>query len=80
VKGFKSILDLFNSASSTVINQEKSHLFFFNTPPSVQRHLSNLLGFQISSLPAKYLGAPLLSKVLHNPSWELLLDKMEEKL
>jgi hypothetical protein len=33
VKGFKSILDLFNSASSTVINQEKSQLFFFNTPP-----------------------------------------------
>jgi hypothetical protein len=32
VKGFKSILDLFNSASGTVINQEKSQLFFFNTP------------------------------------------------
>jgi hypothetical protein len=32
VKGFKSILDLFNSNYGNVINQEKSHILFFNTP------------------------------------------------
>jgi hypothetical protein len=80
VTGFKSLLDLFNLASGTVINQEKYQFFFFNTPHNVQKNLFNLLGFPISTLPAKYLGAPLLLKSHHNPSWETILEKMEYKL
>jgi hypothetical protein len=80
VTELKKNLDLFNLASGIVINQEKTQVFFFNTPPYIQRHLATLLGFQILSLPAKYLGAPFLSKSLHDPSWELLLAKMESKL
>jgi hypothetical protein len=45
-----------------------------------QRHLATFLSFQLLSLFSKYLGAPLLSKVLHDPSWEMLLEKMEFKL
>jgi hypothetical protein len=40
VSGFKSLLSLFNLASGTIINQEKSQLFFFNTPHNVQNHLA----------------------------------------
>jgi hypothetical protein len=69
VTSFKTILDLFNLASGIVINHEKTQIFFFNTPPYVQRHFSTFLGFQISSLLAKYLGAPLLFKMLHDPCW-----------
>jgi hypothetical protein len=42
--------------------------------------MATLLGFQPSSLPTKYLGAPLLLKALHNPSWEEIMAKLEAKL
>ena len=76
----KKNIDRFNLASDTFINQEKTQFFFINTSPCIQRHLATLLGFQILSLPTKYLGDPLLPKALHNPSLELLLAKMESKL
>lgn len=36
--------------------------------------------FQQSSLPTKYLGAPLVENALHNISWEHLLATMESKV
>jgi len=56
---FKSLLSLFSDASGTTINASKSQLFFFNTPPTTQRNIARILGFTISHLPSKYLGAPL---------------------
>eukprot|EP00253_Pinus_taeda_P007377 PITA_07377 len=59
---YRGILDLFSQASGMEINFSKSTIFFFNTHPVVQAHLSQLLGFRIGSLPLKYLGVPLTLK------------------
>eukprot|EP00253_Pinus_taeda_P015536 PITA_15536 len=77
---FKSLLTLYSDASGTSINASKSQLFFFNTPPSTQRNISRILGFTISHLPSKYLGAPLSDSAIKHASWRSLLDKLESKL
>jgi len=64
------ILQTFSEASDLDYNKDKSLIFFFNTPHPVQRHISDLLGFQRSSLPSKCLGIPLIDNSLRNSSWE----------
>ena len=77
---FKSLLSLFSDASGTSINASKSQLFFFNSPPTTQRNIARILGFSISHLPSKYLGAPLSDSAIKHASWRSLLDKLESKL
>eukprot|EP00253_Pinus_taeda_P001588 PITA_01588 len=77
---FNSLLSLFSEASGTSINAAKSQLFFFNTPPSTQRNIARVLGFTISHLPSKYLGAPLSDSVIKQVSWRSLPDKLDSKL
>jgi hypothetical protein len=77
------VLQTFSNASGLDCNKDKSLIFFFNTPPPpppVQRHISDLLGFQRSSLPSKYLGIPLIDNALRNSSWEQLLSSFSKKL
>jgi hypothetical protein len=74
------ILQTFSEASGLDYKKDKSLIFFFNTPRPVQRHISDLLGFQRSSLPSKYLGIPLIDNALRNSSWEQLLSSFTKKL
>jgi hypothetical protein len=76
-KVFKAILETFMIASGALINQDKSQIFFLNTPLRVQRNTTRLLGFQRSSLPSNYLGDPLLENSIRNISSESLLPKLE---
>jgi len=76
---YRAILDLFSQASGMEINFSKSTIFFFNTHPAVQTHLSQLLGFRIGSLPSKYLGAPLTLKPWQKIHWEKVLANMKKK-
>jgi hypothetical protein len=76
----KEILQTFSDASGLECNKDKSQIFFFNTPPSIQRHISDILGFNRSSLPSKYLGIPLIDNALRNSSWENLLSFFSKRL
>jgi hypothetical protein len=76
----QSILSSFSEASGLECNKDKSLIFFFNTPPQIQRHISDLLGFKRSSLPSKYLGIPLIDNALKNSSWDLLLSSFSKRL
>eukprot|EP00253_Pinus_taeda_P018445 PITA_18445 len=76
---YREILDLFSQASGMEINFSKSTIFFFNTHPAVQSHLAWLLGFRISSLPSKYLGAPLTLKPWKKEHWEKILANLKKK-
>eukprot|EP00253_Pinus_taeda_P010319 PITA_10319 len=76
---YREILDLFSQASGMDINFSKSTIFFFNTHPTVQSHLARLLGFRISSLPSKYLGAPLSLKPWKKELWEGILANLKKK-
>jgi hypothetical protein len=74
------ILQTFSDASSLDCNKDKSQVFFFNTPPTIQCHISGILGFNRSSLPSKYLGIPLIDTALRNSSWEHLLSSFSKRL
>jgi hypothetical protein len=76
----QEILDVFLSASGMQLNLDKSHIFFFNSPNILQLKISRILGFQRSSLPSRYLGAPLLEKDIRNLGWQELLTKLENRL
>jgi hypothetical protein len=77
---FKHVLSYFMAVMGTTINYDKSQIFFFDTPPTVQINISHILGFQWSSLQYKYVGAPLVYNVLRNVSWGDLLNNLEQKL
>jgi hypothetical protein len=76
----KKIMDVFLTASSMHLNLDKFNILFFNTPIIIQRSIARITGFQRSSLPSKYLGAPLLDKAIRNLGWQELLSKIEDCL
>lgn len=79
VKAFKQILYEFALATGTEVSLAKSNIFF-NTNISIQRNLSGILGFQIDSLPSKYLGVPLTDKPLRKDIWEVVKNKLKDKV
>eukprot|EP00253_Pinus_taeda_P016963 PITA_16963 len=76
----KSLLNDFSEASGTQVNNSKSQIFFFHTPPSVKSAVSRILGFETASLPSTYLGAPLTASAIKQPAWRTLLEKLDSKL
>lgn len=62
------------------INKAKSQLFFFHTPTVTKASIARILGFSITTLPSKYLSAPLTDSSLKHSSWRLLLEKLESRL
>lgn len=79
-KALLDILQVFADASGLECNKEKSQIFFFNMPPPIQLHITEILGFSRSSLPSKYLGIPLIDIALRNSSWEHLLSSFTKRL
>jgi len=77
---YKQILNDFAMVIGTEVNLSKSKIFFFNTNIVIQGNISRILGFQRDSLPSKYLGVPLTAKPLHKSIWELLINKMQDKV
>jgi hypothetical protein len=75
-----SILSDFTEASGMSLKLDKSKLYFFNTPTSVQRHISRLLGIPKSSLPSNYLGVPLTGAAARSISWDNLLLSISNRL
>jgi hypothetical protein len=59
---------------------DKSLIFFFNTPPNTQRNIARTLGFASSSLPSKYLGAPLITSTIKHSTWKELIDKLTQNI
>ena len=76
----KNCLSSFSRDSGIEVNNTNSQVFFFNTPRVHQKNILHILGFQGSSLPSKYHGAPLVEGVIRKVSWEYLLDRMRRKL
>lgn len=76
----RTLLDYFSKASRTTVNPEKSQIFIFNTPLITQHNIACILGFNTSSLPSKYLGAPLTNAAIKHSSWREMLDIIETKM
>jgi len=75
-KAFKQILNDFAMAVGTKVSLDKSKVVLFNTNIAIQRNLTIILGFQRDQLPSKYLGIPLTEKPLSREVWELVVNKL----
>jgi hypothetical protein len=79
-KAYKIILEEFGEASRVEINHSKSMIYFFNTNPTIQRNLENILGFKHKTLPTKYLGIPLINRACKMETWEGVINKLQERV
>lgn len=79
-KAFKQILHDFAMATGTEVSVTKSKVFIFNIDISIQRNLSRIIDFQINHLPSKYIGMHLTDKPLSKEVWELVTNKMKDKV
>ena len=66
---FRRALDIYLKASGQCINDDKSSIFFFNTPQPIQNKIARILRFQIGSLPLLYLGVPLVLGSQYRVYW-----------
>ena len=61
------------------LNLDKYEIFF-NSPLSIQLHISRILHFKHSCLYFKYLGAPFIDFVVSHPPWTNFIAKLEKHL
>lgn len=76
VLSFQKFLDDFTIASVMDIKSQIFKIFFFNTPPYLYCHLTNILGFNKGTFPTTYLGAPLAPNSLRTKIWSNLIQKI----
>ena len=79
-KEIKQILNDFSMAANTKVSLNKYFSFFFNTDVAIQRNNTRILGFQWDQLPSKYMGIPLIDKPLSKGVWELIINKLQDKI
>eukprot|EP00253_Pinus_taeda_P030933 PITA_30933 len=79
-KSFKQILNEFAMDAGTEVSLTKSKIFFFNIDIAIQRKLTRILGFQREHLPAKYVVIPLIDIPLNKEIWELVTNKLQDKV
>ena len=77
---FRTALDIYLKASGQKINEDKSSIYFFNTPQIIQNRIARILRFQIGSLPLMYLGIPLSLGAQRRDYWQGILDKFRSKV
>ena len=58
------VIEIFSKASGATINTDKSQAYLFNMLVITQKNIFRIVGFTISTLPSKHIGAPLISYVL----------------
>ena len=77
---FRQALDIYLKASGQRINEDKSSIYFFNTPHLIHNRIARIFRFQIGSLPLMYLGVPLALGSQRRDYWQGILDKFRNKV
>ena len=70
----RKALDTYLKPSGQRINEDKSSIYFFNTPQLIQNRIARILRFQIGSLPLMYLGVPVFFGAQRREYWQGILD------
>ena len=76
----KQALDIFFSLSGLSANEEKSQIYIAGKDNAYRNALLRLFGFQEGSLPARYLGVPLISSKLSSKDCKNLVDKVAARI
>nr|GEV68590.1 RNA-directed DNA polymerase, eukaryota, reverse transcriptase zinc-binding domain protein [Tanacetum cinerariifolium] len=78
VKVIKKILQEFSSCSDLLSNNAKSSTFFGSIKEVDKNFITSVLPFSIGIFPVKYLGVPLIAKILGIKECGCLLDKIKD--
>ncbi|GKB71204.1 RNA-directed DNA polymerase, eukaryota, reverse transcriptase zinc-binding domain protein [Tanacetum coccineum] len=70
----------FSKVSGLFPNMEKSVVFFGSVKENVKKDILQTLPFNVGKLPMKYLGIPLLAKILGIKECKCLMDKVKNKV
>lgn len=75
------ILDVFCGFSSQRISQAKIHIFFSNNVDThVKRSIVQVADFQVTNEVGKYLRVPILHEKVDMRSFQIILDKVDQRL
>jgi hypothetical protein len=75
----RSLFLLFEAVSGLKVNLAKSSLIPVGNGVQVGR-LADILGCEVASLPVKYLGLPLGASYKSTRIWDLVIEKVENRL
>nr|GEZ90904.1 hypothetical protein [Tanacetum cinerariifolium] len=70
----------FSRESGLLPNMDKSIIFFRSVNEMMRHKISKVLPFKVGKLPVKYLGIPLLAKILGVKDCKCLVDKVKNKV
>ena len=76
----RKALDTYLKALAQRINEDKSSIYFFNTPQLIQNRIARIIRFQIGSLPLMYLGVLVFLDAQRREYWQGILDKFKSKV
>ncbi|XP_057803173.1 uncharacterized protein LOC131018471 [Salvia miltiorrhiza] len=77
---FKSILTLLEKLSGLSVNFEKSSLFGIGIPSPICLQLASVIGCKLDSLPTKYLGIRIGSRLNRASEWSFVEEKIKQKI
>ncbi|KAE8720432.1 Homocysteine S-methyltransferase 2 [Hibiscus syriacus] len=80
VVGVLTILDRFYEVFGLKLNPAKCEIFVAGIPTRTIENLRIITGFQIGSLPIRYLGIPLVTRKLTEKDCQALIDNIKLKL
>lgn len=80
VKIIKEALDEFSSISGLLPNEGKSTLFFGSVDEVEKQGIKDIMGFKEGKLPVRYLGVPLIAKIIGVKDCKILVDKVRSRI
>ncbi|KAK3225500.1 hypothetical protein Dsin_005362 [Dipteronia sinensis] len=72
--------DDFSSLSGLKVNPAKSNIFLSSVPNDSRQQLINIFGYNVGSLPIRYLGIPIISSKLSHLDCSPLLVKVSNRI
>lgn len=70
----------FSEAFGLKANNDKSSIYIAGVSEQTKQEIVNALGFNLVTLPFKYLGVPLAKKKLHTNTYMPLIEKITTKI
>ncbi|GJZ70423.1 hypothetical protein Tco_0633973 [Tanacetum coccineum] len=80
LKVVKKSIDEFSKVSGLYPNLIKSTIFFGSIPDNYKAEMLQVLPFKNGKMPVKYLGVPLLAKMLGVKDCAMLMENVENKI
>jgi hypothetical protein len=76
----KNAIEEFGSYSGLTPNYNKSTIIFGSLSDEEQNRILEIMSFEVEKLPVRYLGVPLISKILGVKDCKCVIDRVKSKV